>query len=325
MRIRFGFVAMSVLLEKASPSGTVTYKSFAELSQRDSEAALNKIRRVTKQNLHNTLRLLRYCLAHEVCIYRFTSKLFPLVTHTLVPDWDYLGETAAQLQEIGDFIKEHSFRVTFHPDHFTLLNSPREEVITASIMDLAHHCKIFEAMGLDRRAKLVIHVGGGYKGKETSLARFAANLAKVPDFITQRLTLENDDKTFTAGEVLGLCEKLGLPMVLDIHHHRCNPGHEDLPNLIPRFFQTWDKSGLPPKIHVSSPRSPSNPRNHHDFIEPEDLYPFLRLARNCPCPPEVLDVMVEAKQKDRAMLKLVEDIGQFPGVKQVSQGELNLL
>ena len=325
MRIRFGFVAMSMLLEKASPSGTVTYKSFQELRQRDPDAALNKIRRVTRQNLHNTLRILRYCLACNISVYRFTSKLFPLVTHTSVPDWDYLGETADQLWEIGNFIKKHRLRVTFHPDHFTLLNSPREEVIKASLIDLEHHCKIFEAMGLDRKAKLVIHVGGGYKSKETALARFTANLANVPNFITRRLTLENDDKTFTADDVLGLCEKLGLPMVLDIHHHRCNPGNRDLPDLLPRFLQTWNLSKLPPKIHVSSPRSTTDPRSHHDFIDPADLYPFLILMTKIPESPDILDVMVEAKQKDRAALKLVKDLSSFPRVKQVSEGELQMV
>jgi UV DNA damage endonuclease len=215
-------------------------------------------------------------------------------------------------------------RVTFHPDHFTLLNSPREEVLQASILDLGHHCRIFEAMGLDERAKLIIHIGGGYKNKETSLARFTANWAKVPEFITRRLTLENDDKTYTAGKVLSLCEELNIPMVLDIHHHRCNPGEDDLGELLPRFCKTWEQTGLPPKIHISSPRSPDNLRSHHDFVDPADLYPFLRLARKATRPPEVLDVMVEAKQKDRAMLRLVEETGRLPGVKLVNQGQLEL-
>lgn len=324
MQIRFGFVAMSVLLEKASPSGTVTYKSFTELSQRDSEAALNKIRRVARQNLQNTLRILRYCLAHDISVYRFTSKLFPLVTHCSVPDWDYLGETGEQLREIGAFVREHQMRVTFHPDHFTLLNSPREEVLLTSLLDLEHHCRIFEAMKLDPRARLVIHIGGGYKNKEESLARFATNWERVPKFITGRLTLENDDKTYTAAEVLNLCEKLNIPMVFDIHHHRCNPGGEDLGELLPRFFKTWGQAGLPPKVHASSPRSTKDFRSHHDFVHPGDLYPFLRLVRECSCPPKVLDVMVEAKQKDQAMLRLVEEIGRLPGVEQVNRGELYL-
>ena len=199
MRVRFGFVAMSVLLENASPSGTVTYKSFEKLAQQDPEAALNKTRRLASQNLQNTLRILRHCIAHDILVFRFTSKLYPLVTHGSVPDWDYLGETRKQLQEIGSNVKEHQMRVTFHPDHFTLLNSPRKEVLLASLLDLEHHCRIFEAMELDPRARLIIHIGGGYKDKEQSLARFAANWERVPEFITSRLTLENDDKTYKIG------------------------------------------------------------------------------------------------------------------------------
>jgi UV DNA damage endonuclease len=134
-------------------------------------------------------------------------------------------------------------------------------------------------MGLDRRAKLVTHVGGGYKDKKKSLERFLENWKRLPERITGRFTLENDDKTFTAGEVLFLCARLGLPMVLDIHHYRCNPGDDDLAGIFPEIISTWARTSLPPKIHISSPKSPVDFRSHHDFVSADDLYPFLKLAR----------------------------------------------
>ncbi|MBO8137423.1 MAG: UV DNA damage repair endonuclease UvsE [Desulfotomaculum sp.] len=207
----------------------------------------------------------------------------------------------AELKELGDFVKDNDMRVTFHPDHFAIINTPDKEVLKKSLLDLVHHAKLFNAMGLDYKSKLVIHVGGGYKDKTASLERFIENWAKVPKGLQYRIALENDDKIYTATEVLYLCQKLQLPMVLDIHHYRCNHGeNESLEEILPEFLDTWRKTGLNPKIHVSSPRSKNDMLSHHDYVNPGDLYPFLKLVKEYNVD---LDVMVEAKQKDKAMFK----------------------
>lgn len=319
MNIRFGYVAMSVILENASPSRTVTVKSYGQLAEKDPEAALNKVRRTASENLASTLRLLRHNKAYGVEIYRFSSKIIPLATHPLMAGWNYLEELREQLVVIGDFVKENKMRVSFHPDHYTLINSPREEVLLSSLTDLDHHCHLLDSMGLGQQAKLVTHVGGGYKDKEKSLERFMDNWKRLPERLTGRMTLENDDKTFTAGEVLLLCARLGLPMVLDIHHYRCNQSDDNLAELFPEIISTWAHTGLPPKIHVSSPKSPEDFRSHHDFVNADDLYPFLKLAREFN---HDLDVMVEAKQKDLAMFELVKDLADYPMIKQTGSATL---
>jgi UV DNA damage endonuclease len=37
------------------------------------------------------------------------------------------------------------------------------------------------------------------------------------------LTLENDDISYTVSDLLPVCDKLAIPLVYDVHHHRCNP------------------------------------------------------------------------------------------------------
>ncbi len=322
MLVRFGFVAMSVLLEKASPSKTVTYKNYQQLARQDSGAALVKVKRVAGENLFNTLRLLRHCQANGVKLYRFSSKIIPLATHPGLTGWDYLTELSPQLQQLGDFVKQHEMRVTFHPDHFTLINTPRKDVFHASVADLVHHCRLLDFMGLNDQAKLITHIGGGYGNKESALDKFTENWARIQQDIARRITLENDDKTFTARDTLCLCQKLQLPMVLDIHHFSCN--HETdsrLEDIYPGFVTTWQKTGLPPKIHVSSPKSEADNRGHHDYVEPGSVYNFLRLAREMQID---LDVMVEAKQKDQAMFKLVQDLSQLPGIVPVSAASIRI-
>lgn len=313
MKIRVGFVAMSVQLENASPSKTMTVTNFQKLLDR--EAGLRKLTSIAAQNLQNTLRLLRHAVAHDIRVYRFTSKLIPLLGHELTADWDFWGKLKPEFEEVGAFVRDNNMRVSFHPDHFTLLNSKNPDVLKNSLGDLDRHVKMFELMELDERAKLVMHVGAGYKDKQESLKRFATHWEQVPDRIRRRITLENDDKTFTVSETLSLCEQLDLPMVLDIHHHRCNPGDDDLRELVPRIFARWDHTGLAPKIHVSSPKSETELRAHADFIDVHDLLPFLDLVRTLG--DYDLDIMVEAKQKDAAALRLTDDLAQVDGMQRV--------
>lgn len=322
MHIRFGYVAMSVILEKASPSSTVTFKTYSKLAERDEAAALARVRRVARGNLLNTLRLLRHNRAYGVQVYRFSSKVIPLGTHPKLSEWDYIADFKEELETIGGFVKENKFRVSFHPDHYTLLNSPAEEILQASLKDLGHHCRLLDAMVLDNRAKLVIHTGGAYSNKKEALERFKQNWDRVPRHIADRIAVENDDKSFTAKNVLDLCNALSLPMVLDIHHYKCNKEGESLAEILPAVSATWDTAGLPPKFHVSSSKSAADFRSHHDFVNPGDLYPFLKLARELN---NDIDIMVEAKQKDRAMFQLVRDLAGYPMVERSGDAALKIL
>lgn len=320
MKIRFGYVAMSTMLENASPSKNVTAKSFFALAEKDREAALNKVRRTASENLSNTLRILLHNKAYGIEIYRFSSKIIPLATHPLLYGWDYTAELSSLFKAIGCFVNKNKLRVSFHPDHFTVLNSPNEEILQSSLKDLQHHCLLLKEMGLDEGTKLVIHVGGTYNDREKSINRFLQNWSRIPQTISERLCIENDDRTYTASEVLNICHKLSLLMVLDLHHYKCNNNNEGLTDILPGVFETWSKTGLPPKIHVSSPKSPHDPRSHHDYVNPRDLYGLIKLSCDLT---DNLDVMVEAKQKDKAMLKLVEDLAGYPFIKKTGLASLN--
>jgi UV DNA damage endonuclease len=162
-------------------------------------------------------------------------------------------------------------------------------------------------------AKNNIHIGGAYGDKPVAAKRFEKHFHELPAALQTRITLENDDKTFTAPETLAVCQNVGLPMVLDIHHQWVNNEGELPWDLWPEIQKTWRSelaqkdvpSGelLPPKIHVSSPRSPSDPRSHADGVEPAPLVAFLkRIAADTPA----VDVMIEAKLKDGALFGLME-------------------
>lgn len=128
---------------------------------------------------------------------------------------------------------------------------------------------------------------------------------KVPPEIGSRLMIENDDKTFTATETLALFKTLKLPMVLDVHHHNCNNKGEKIEDLLEEIMATWDNKHLPPKFHFSSPKECPLDRKHSDFIVAED---FISFIETCKKYDRDIDVMIEAKQKDLALFKLMEDL-----------------
>lgn len=331
MIVRFGYVAMSVEVKNASPSKTMTASTFEKLQDR--EAAIRKLERIAAENLHNSLRLLRHNRAHDIRVYRFSSKLIPLFGHEMLKEWDPLPALAEAFSEVGSYVRQHRMRTSFHPDHFNVLSTPREDVLATSIADLRRHVGMLEAMGLDENAKCNIHIGGTYGSKEKALERFIRHFGLLDSGIQRRLTLENDDKTYTAKETLEVCETLGIPMVLDLHHHWVNNEGETAAELWPRILQTWDNAGtnteesvglpvLPAKIHVSSPKSDKDPRAHADYVEIGPLMDFLkRIAEST----SYADVMIEAKMKDGALFRLMQKLAKQEGVKTIDQASVEIL
>ncbi|MBM7554177.1 UV DNA damage repair endonuclease UvsE [Thalassobacillus pellis] len=311
MLIRFGYVAHALDLWEASPQKTLT---FARWSKLGSEERKLRLEEVTRKNLEHTIRALHYNIAHEIDIYRMSSSIVPLATHMEVP-WDYIKPFKELYQEIGELVKKHKLRTSFHPNQFTLFTSDKGHVTENAVRDMEYHYALAEAMGLEKMIHINIHVGGAYGDKKNAVARFHDNLRKLPNHIKAQMTLENDDKTYTATETLEICEKENIPMMFDYHHFAAN--HEDdesLEGLLPRIFQTWAGKEYVPKVHVSSPKSEQAFRSHAEYVDVDFLMPFLTELKNIGQP---IDFMVEAKGKDLALRRLVEEISAIRGVRRV--------
>ncbi len=307
MKIRFGYVAMSMILEDCSPSKTITVANLSKIEAE--EERIHKLTSLANTNLDNTQRLLYHNQAHDIKVFRITSKLIPLATHPITQNWDWLNAVGDKLELMGLYAKENDLRISAHPDHYTLLNSPKEDVFEKTIEDLEYHSKIFDRMGLDSSAKLVMHVGGCYGNKTNSIQRFINNYKNLPTHLRRRIILENDDKIYTARDVLNICEQLDIPMVLDIHHHWCNNNNDDIKAYWPAIFDTWTHEILAPKIHVSSPKDDKKFRSHAHNIDPVLFLDFLQMAKKLN---KDFDVMIEAKNKDLALFNLMKNIRNIP-------------
>ena len=160
---------------------------------------------------------------------------------------------------------------------------------------------MYKYMKID--SKIVLHVGSKTGGKKEGIKRFIDNFNKLDEKVKKLIVVENDDRSYNIRNVLSLCEKLDIPMVLDYHHYNVNKNNEKIEDYIERIFNTW--KGETPKIHFSSPKDKKNKRSHNDYINVDDFINFLERIKFIN---KDFDVMIEAKQKDDALFRLVRQL-----------------
>jgi UV DNA damage endonuclease len=250
--------------------------------------------------LHNARALqasLQFCLQNGIGDFRINSQILPLKTH---PQFKYeIDELPdgkrirAIFTECGAFALQNDLRTTFHPDQFILLSSPDPTITARSVEDLKYQAQVAKWIGAD---VINIHAGGAYGQKSQTLLRLTRQIEKLPDAVRSRLTLENDDHIYNPSDLLPVCKDTGIPLVYDVHHHRCLPDGMRTERITEMALATWNRE---PLFHVSSPLggwNASNPRRHDDYVKLRD-FPTCWLDLN-------LTVEIEAKAKEQAVLKL---------------------
>ena len=303
MLVKLGYVSISERLgKKVTTSSNVTFANYNK--QNSKEEKLEKLKSVSLSNLQDLEKILKYNIENDIFFYRITSGLIPLVTHPQVGYWGHREIFKKEFENIGKIIKESNMRVDTHPNQFNVLNSVNENVIKNTIENLTLQVEWFEDMKY-KLGKMVVHVGGGTNGKDAGIERFLNTFKILPQSISEKIIIENDDKIYTARDVLNICKKINIPMVLDVHHHNCNNSGEKLEDIIKDIFDTWKDEELCPKIHFSSPKELKYYRRHSEYICAEDFVNFIDMAKNINYD---FDVMLECKKKDEALFKLVHDI-----------------
>ena len=243
MKIRLGYACVPVTINETS-SHTLTYTNYKRLGNNKDK----KLDDVIISNFKGLENILKYNIRNDITFFRMTSELIPLLTHPLVK-YDFFDKYKVYYKKIGTIIKENNLRVDMHPSAYTVLNSTNEDVVTSTINILKNYHKMYEYMQI--KSKLVLHVGSKTNGKRESINRFITNFNKLDKEIKDLIVLENDDKSFNIRNVLNICEKLNIPMVLDYHHFKVNRNNEKIEDYIERIFKTWKET---PKVHFSSPK-----------------------------------------------------------------------
>ena len=298
MKVRLGYACLSKAMNNITTSSTITYTNYINKNY-----TVNKLLDVTKSNLDALKELLIYNVKNNIHFYRLTSKLVPLATHNKV-SFDYIKPLADKYKEIGNIINENDMRVDTHPDQYAVLNSVDKKIIKNTFEILQYHYKVLKALKINNPI-IILHVGSSACGKKASITRFINNFNKLPEHIQKCIAVENDDKIYNIKDVLDLCTKLNIPMVLDYHHYICNNEGEKLEDYIEKIMNTW--KNINPKFHFSSPKSKLKKefRSHHDYINSDDFIKFINILK--PYNKDV-DIMLEAKAKDDAISRLVREL-----------------
>lgn len=286
-------------LEQPIKFRVTTATAMQRLSRREQ---LARFAELCAGNAESLLAALKFCAANQIGSFRILSPIMPVKTHPTigyrVDELPGADGIVAQFRRCGEFARANRIRTGFHPDQFVVLNSPDENIVARSVADIESQSELAEWTSADT---VNIHGGGGYGDKLAALERFKRNLEKLSPRARARLTVENDDKTFTPSDLLPLCRSEGVPLVYDAHHHRCLPDELSVAQATEAARATW--KNREPLFHLSSPIegwSGPKPERHHDYIDPKD---FPAAWRGW-----ALTVEVEAKAKELAVARLQSDL-----------------
>lgn len=275
-----------------------TVAAIAKMKRPD---ALGKLSRLCMENANALLASLQFCVANDIGCFRINSQILPIKTHPAsgygIAELPEADEIIRKFRECGKFVVKHKLRTCFHPDQFVVLNSPRADVVENSIRELEYQAEVAEWVAAD---VINIHGGGAYGDKRKALADFARNLDRLSMRARSRLTVENDDKTYTPADLLPLCHTTGIPLVYDVHHHRCHADDLSIEEATKQAIATWNRE---PLFHISSPLEGWNgakPERHHDVIDIDDFPKCWRRKE--------ITVEVEAKAKEVAVAMLRSEL-----------------
>ena len=276
--------------DKISVNRGMTKKTFES-------KGLNYVSDLIQKNIEDLEKIIRWNVENNIKVYRMSSDMFPCMGFYKLEDLPNIDSISQKLKSIGNFSKDNSLRLSFHPSHFCVLSSENPRVVESTIDELNKHGIIMDLMGLDRcdYYPINIHVGSTKPNKEEASSRFCENFNRLDESVKFRLTIENDDgpNQYSVKDLYDLVhKKIGIPIVFDQHHWNWGPKDLSMEDSLKLAHSTWKTKCL---THMSSSKFIEDPKSvktaHADYIYERIEYFGLEF-----------DTEIEAKSKDLAVL-----------------------
>jgi len=278
-----------------------------ELVQANFKKLSDKLTPKVKQNLNALYKQLLYIseMPSQCHLFRISSELLPMFDHPLfsvIYDESLLKLVDVLLLRCKRIIDKHGITVCTHPDCFNIINSDKETVRTKSYKALYMHKYFMERLTTSDKTSINIHLNG--------------HLDHLPELdqglhsdLIPWLSFENEDKngkvfTGSVENTLEVCERYGIKMLFDLHHHYALTGDQLSINdsLVDRIVATW--KGHTPIMHLSQGRDNPTDKKHSDMITDTDLIEyasdFLHIAH----------LEIEAKAKTTAVKDFYHNVKQ---------------
>lgn len=244
---------------------------------------LDKVRMATVHNIDVSIELIKECISSK-CFFRISSNL---IAYYDMWDWQNDKLILAKLKQLKDVASELPV-FTMHPDQFIVLSSLNEQVRQRSIQLYELQCQIASLIGC---TDVIIHIGRA-NGADT----FKQTFAELSD-TAQKLTRVENCHHNTADYTINMCNDLGIPFILDVHHAKLTGETQFSSELIKSTLLTWQ--GRKPIAHISSGKSSDMDKSHADYISHSDIKKFLWLF-------DLFHVEVEAKLKEQAIIGIYD-------------------
>jgi UV DNA damage endonuclease len=261
-------------------------------------------------NLECLGRLLGYNREKGLLFFRITSDLVPFASHPVCA-FPWHEEFAARFAALGRLIRRSAMRISMHPDQFTLINSPSEDIFRRSAAELAYHARVLDLLGLDNTARIQIHAGGVYNDKPAGIDRFCRRFEQLPEAARRRLVVENDDRLYDLADCLAISRRTSIPVLFDSFHHQLHNRGEDMATALGLASATWKKDDGRPMVDYSSQKKGERAGSHAESIDLKDFARFIRAAGDLD-----FDIMLEIKDKEKSALlarKQLVKMKRIPG------------
>lgn len=273
-------------------------------------ATEERLKELIAWNLNSLENMLHYNIANDIRLFRISSDIIPFGSSPVnqLPWWDIFEQ---EFERLGEKIKAHHMRLSMHPGQYTVLNSPKEEVVSRAIEDLRYHARVLSCLRTASECKIILHIGGVYGDKEMAIKRFIRNYQVLEQELKQRLVIENDDKCYSIEEVLRIGLSQSIPVVYDNLHHIANPGADFISHKywIDECKKTWKQKDGVQKIHYSQQDKEKKLGSHSSTIHLEEFIQFYEELDR-----EDLDIMLEVKDKNLSAIRCMQYFSGRSGV-----------
>jgi len=293
MQMSIGYACLALGVKDSSMKGCLK-KNASEI----------RLKELIRGNLNSLDNLINYNIESGIKMFRISSDLIPFASSP-VNSIEWWNIYKKEFSLIGNKIRENKIRVSMHPGQYTVLNSQDEGVVERAVEDLQYHSRVLDSLGTGSECKIVLHIGGVYNDKYKAIERFSKNYSKLPDFVKERLVIENDDKSYNISEVLEVGKRLKVPVVFDNLHNFSNPSYPEKSEefWINECRGTWSEKDGKQKIHYSQQAVYKRVGAHSESIEIKKFLEFYSKLGN-----GNTDIMLEVKDKNLSAVKCINCI-----------------
>jgi UV DNA damage endonuclease len=296
------------LEEVTSPRGKVSHKNIFEESILQYNKFLQnsypqeKIVATWVKNISKVKEILPKVYNSGIRSFRLSSNYFPL-NDKLDGLLESNQKIRSILSDIGQFVIKNKMRASCHPSQFVVLSSKNPNVIKNSVENLTHHAWVLDSMGLDASPYYAINIHGGVRGESKMLIEQANAL---PANIKNRLTFENDERSYSVKDLYQVYRETGVPITYDFHHDTFNNSGLNHQEKIKMVMESWGR--VKPLMHLSNTEpefmdsGSFTEKRKHSFYTHYIPSPLLELINGDEC-----DCDWEFKGKNLAIFKAVED------------------